>query len=151
MLMRLPLVLTFAMTVAGIAPVHSVQAQAAPSNPPHAPHVPQRPTPERMAADRSLLNHVSRALSLSNVGFARRDTVFELQLENWKRSLSIDTIAPIAHRGLAVMLRQDSAARKAKMVSARFSDYEPQLVTLSWTMADFKAHPERVRVTRSKK
>jgi hypothetical protein len=106
------------------------------------------PSRERMAADRAVLSHLSRELSVSTVGFGHTDSTVELRLENWKRGLSVDSIVPVARRGLALILREDSSARRAKTVSARFSDYTPEVVTLTWARADFRTHPERFRVTR---
>ena len=125
-----------------------VGAQGTRSNAPAAPKLRERMTPERMAATDSMLTHLGRALSVPSVGFAHRDTIVELRLENWKRGLAVDTLAPVARQGLALMLREDPTARRAKILSARFSDYAPQVVTLTWTAADFKAHPDRFRVTR---
>ena len=110
----------------------------------------QRLTPERLAASRSLLAHLTRELSVPSVGYNRNGSIVELQLENWKRSLSVDTLAPIARQGLAILLREDSSASPPTILRARFSDYAPQVVTLTWSAADFKAHRERFRVTRSK-
>lgn len=89
-------------------------------------------------------------LSVHTVGIRRKDSVVELQLENWKRSLAVDTLATVARQGLSLILREDPRARGAKTLSARFSDYEPQVVTLTWTMADFKANPKRFQVSRAK-
>lgn len=105
---------------------------------------------EQLAANRLLFTHLEHALSVRSVGFAHNDTTVELHLENWKRSLSVDTLAPIAREGLAVLVREDPSARRAKVLVARFSDYEPTVVTLTWSAADFKTHPERFRVTREK-
>ena len=87
-------------------------------------------------------------MSVNSIGFGRNDTTFELHLENWKRSLAVDRLAPIARAGLAVVLRDDSSAQRFRVLSARFSDYEPNVVTSSWSAADFKGHPERFRVAR---
>jgi len=110
----------------------------------------QHLTPERLAASRSLLAHLGHALSVPSVGYSRNGSIVELQLENWKRSLSVDTLAPIARQGLAILLREDSSAGPPAILRARFSDYAPRVVTLTWSATDFKAHPERFRVTRSK-
>ena len=110
----------------------------------------QHITPARRPASASLSTHLMRALRVNSVGFSWKDSIVELHLENWKRGLSVDTIAPIAREGLTIFLREDSTARRATVLKARFSDYTPQVVTLTWSAADFKAHPERFRVTRSK-
>jgi hypothetical protein len=139
--------LALSAVVAAVVTAQSARSAPGRGSPPAEAHP---PVAEGWAAERTLFHHLMTALSVGGIGLARKGTSVELRLENWKRGLEIDTIAPVARRGLALILREDSSARRATTLSARFSDYDPKVVTLTWSAKDFASHPERFRVTRQR-